>query len=134
MKLKFKRNSNTEKGFTLVELIIVVAVIGILTAIAIPVYGSIQETSKKNAVEAAAENGYKAYLADYNSGKSNADSIAKIANTLNPPGSDILVHRSISLGQAENICIVAQWIGDVDEDHGPKYSTPIGKCGNKFYS
>ena len=56
---------NTKKGFTLVELVIVIAVIAILAAVLIPTFGGIIEKANQNAAMQEARNAYTMYLAEY---------------------------------------------------------------------
>ena len=56
---------NNKKGFTIVELVIVIAVIGILAGVLIPTFSGVINKANENKDMQAARNAYENYLVDH---------------------------------------------------------------------
>lgn len=98
-----RRRKEDDKGFSLVELAVVIVVIGILVAIAVPVFMGIQNGARKAQVEAAAANGSAIVAGHIASGASGAPDFS----SLNKDGITVTVANNTGANALATYCVTA---------------------------
>lgn len=87
-----KLRRNRKKGFTLIELIVVIAILGILAAILIPQFTGLQERARENAILAEARSVATAVDAYYALESKWPDNLSQIEDLIEiPDGAEVLV-------------------------------------------
>ena len=105
---------NLQKGFTLIELMIVVAIIGILAAVALPAYQDYTKRAKVSELILAASSCRTSVTESYASGNSFAANNWGCENTATAGASKYV--KSIQTTANGAITVTAQNIGDTDID------------------
>lgn len=117
--IRDRREQGEDKGFSLIELIVVVAILGILVAVAIPVFGNIQQKAAESALATVAANGATQIASAIAADGAATQTSASIANLAKDGITFAVTPASVTTSNVGTLCVTATKTGVADQKSGP---------------
>ena len=125
---RFYRKSNTHRGFTLVELVIVVAVLAILIGIMVPFFGDVQKDAEAAELRNAIQTAYTKFADEQ---ISSGNRVAPMDSYLFVKADRVILSDGVAT-ELENITFVCSWDGKSDDVWTDDYISL--QRGDRLYS